>query len=304
MEVQSERGVKKVLLKLETSINNGDYYEAHQMYRTLYFRYLAQKKYNETLQLLYNGSFLLLQKEQYTSGAELGILFIDVLVKADEKPSQSHFQKIITLLSMMTPTLAEREVYIQKALQWSITGTNYKNGHPYFHRRLAQVFWNEKNYQMAKQHFMYTKDGSGCASMIIEIHSQHGYSNEIDLFIARIVLQYLCLHNKASADEAFKTYVSQHPQIQGGPPFILPLLNFIFFLLKTIEMRKLSLFTYLCEQYQPCLSKDPSFFEYLERISQLFFGVKAMNDNRRGGVFGSFLQSLFNNLEEDDMDDK
>lgn len=31
-------GVQRVLSKLETSIKNGNYYEAHQMYRTLYFR--------------------------------------------------------------------------------------------------------------------------------------------------------------------------------------------------------------------------------------------------------------------------
>ena len=38
MEIHNNRGIKKVLSKLENSINNGNYYEAHQMYRTLYFR--------------------------------------------------------------------------------------------------------------------------------------------------------------------------------------------------------------------------------------------------------------------------
>lgn len=31
-------GVERVLGKLEASVKNGNYYEAHQMYRTLYFR--------------------------------------------------------------------------------------------------------------------------------------------------------------------------------------------------------------------------------------------------------------------------
>lgn len=31
-------GVQRVLSKLESSVNAGNYYEAHQMYRTLYFR--------------------------------------------------------------------------------------------------------------------------------------------------------------------------------------------------------------------------------------------------------------------------
>lgn len=32
------RGVSRVLEKLEDSVKEGNYYEAHQMYRTLYFR--------------------------------------------------------------------------------------------------------------------------------------------------------------------------------------------------------------------------------------------------------------------------
>lgn len=33
------RGVSRVLEKIDNSIKNGDYYEAHQLYRMLYFRY-------------------------------------------------------------------------------------------------------------------------------------------------------------------------------------------------------------------------------------------------------------------------
>lgn len=34
-----EHGMQRVLNKLQSSFSKGDYYEAHQMYRTLYFRY-------------------------------------------------------------------------------------------------------------------------------------------------------------------------------------------------------------------------------------------------------------------------
>lgn len=47
----------------------------------------------------------------------------------------------------------------------------------------------EKNYLMARQHFIHSKDGSGCAAMLVELHEQRGYTNEIDLFIAQAVLQ-------------------------------------------------------------------------------------------------------------------
>lgn len=40
MAAQGNRGVSRVLQKLEKSVTDGNYYEAHQMYRTLYFRYI------------------------------------------------------------------------------------------------------------------------------------------------------------------------------------------------------------------------------------------------------------------------
>lgn len=49
--------------------------------------------------------------------------------------------------------------------------------------------------------------------------------------------RYLCLQKKVAASEVFETYTKRHPSItkQRGPPFILPLLNFLWLLLSTIE---------------------------------------------------------------------
>ncbi|XP_014223438.1 Golgi to ER traffic protein 4 homolog [Trichogramma pretiosum] len=296
-------GLKKIRAKLDYWLRNGQYYQAHQMYRTVYFRYIRQKRYLELLKLLHHGCERLLCERQWASGTDLGILYIDVLKHGNIKPNVYYFKIISNLFRMMEPSTAERETYVQKCLQWSSTGNNYKNGHPYFHRELARIYWDQKNFSLAKQHFMQTKDGESLALMLIELQIEHGYSYELDIFVAQIVLQCLCLQNKVAAIEVFSTYVNEHPQIQNGPPFILPLLNFIYFLLKSIETKKLSVFTFLCEQYKSCLSRDQSFSEYLEKIGQIYFGMKTANPNRRG-LLGSFIQSIFNGLEEDDLDDK
>ncbi|XP_043260353.1 Golgi to ER traffic protein 4 homolog [Colletes gigas] len=303
MASRYNHGVQRVLAKLEASINSENYYEAHQMYRTLYFRYLGQKKYSELLELLYNGSTLLLKHEQYVSGADLGILFISVLTQSGTEPSQNYFEKIINLFSLMSPLSPERDVFVQSALRWSIKNTEYKTGHPDLHKKIAQVFWREKNYIMARQHFIYSRDGSGCAAMLVELHEQRGYTNEVDLFIAQAVLQYLCLQNTAAAQEVFNSYTSRHPKINSGPPYILPLLNFLFFLLKTIECGKLAVFTVLCEQYQISLNRDPCYRQYLDKIGQLFFNIPSPRP-RKQGLFSSFLQSFFNDVEDEDSDDE
>lgn len=86
-----------------------------------------------------------------------------------------------------------------------------------------------------KQKWIFMLFFVGCASMLIEFHRFSGYANEIDLFIAQAVLQYLCLRNKSTAKLAFNSYTTQHPNLQTGPPYFLPLLNFIWFLLQAIE---------------------------------------------------------------------
>ncbi|XP_069685148.1 Golgi to ER traffic protein 4 homolog [Periplaneta americana] len=298
-------GVQRVLSKLESSINAGNYYEAHQMYRTLYFRYLGQKKYGELLDLLYDGAILLLKHDQQTSGADLAILLVDVLIKSEASTSEELFSKLSRLFGMISSDVPERETFLANALQWSIKGSQqFKSGHPQLHQSIAQIFWKEKNYTLARYHFLHSTDGSGCATMLVELHRQRGYSSEVDLFIAQAVLQYLCLHNKTSAKDVFDSYTTQHPNIKKtGPPYILPLLNFIWFLLKVVESGKLAAFTVLCREYQTSIERDPCYIDYLDKIAQIFFGVPPPRP-RNQGLFGNLLQSFLSGLDDSDSEDE
>jgi golgi to ER traffic protein 4 len=113
---------------------------------------------------------------------------------------------------------------------------------------------SEKNYFLARFHFMHSPDGRNCAKMLVELHVARGFSNEIDLFITQAVLQwdfifldveistndyifrYLCLQNKNAAILAFTSYTANHPNImKKNPPFLMPMLNFLWFLLQAIE---------------------------------------------------------------------
>jgi len=54
----------RVAEKLQQKIRDKEYYEAHQTYRALYQRYKAQGKESDALELLYDGTVLLLQHRQ------------------------------------------------------------------------------------------------------------------------------------------------------------------------------------------------------------------------------------------------
>lgn len=113
-------------------------------------------------------------------------------------------------------------------------------------------------------------------------------------------MQYLCLSNKITANQTFTSYTEQHPTIKKtGPPYLLPLLNFIFFLLQAIESKKLQTFAVLCEQYEPSIKRDPCYVGYLDKIGQIFFGLKPPQKSQ-GGLFGNFFENFLRGLDDSD----
>lgn len=98
-----------MLARLEESVHAGKYYEAHQKYRTLYFRYLSQKRFDECLELLYNGAMTFLDSEQYSSGADLGLLVVDTLEKTTVEDNELWMQRLGILLSKISSNMVERE---------------------------------------------------------------------------------------------------------------------------------------------------------------------------------------------------
>ncbi|CAH0563457.1 unnamed protein product [Brassicogethes aeneus] len=303
MAATSVRGLSRIVEKLEKSVKDGDYYEAHQMYRTLYFRFLGQKKYPELLDLLYNGSILFLERDQQISGADLGVLLVEVLVKSETKEFSVWIPKLCKIFNTITPSSLQRDQFLANIVRWS--ANEKSQGHPLLHQHIAQIFWNEKNYHEARHHFIYSKDGMGCAKLLIEFQSANGYKNEADLFIAQAVLQYLCLSNKNTANQTFSSYTQQHPRIRkSGPPYLLPLLNFIWFLLQAVESRKLQTFAVLCEKYEPSIKRDPCYVGYLDKIGQIFFGLNPpQQQQQKSGIFGNFFESFLTGLGEDSDDE-
>lgn len=55
--------MSRIEMKLESCFENGNYYEAHQIYRTLYNRMCNQEKWQELQDMLYNGALRLLSGE-------------------------------------------------------------------------------------------------------------------------------------------------------------------------------------------------------------------------------------------------
>ncbi|CAK1547154.1 unnamed protein product [Leptosia nina] len=301
MASRGDRGVTRVLEKLESSVNAGQYYEAHQMYRTLYFRYLNQKKYDDLLKLLYSGAIVLLERDQQGSGADLAILLLDVLTKSETKPSAEWIDKIAKLFEMINPNVPERGTFLINAVKWSMDDT--KKGSPLLHKRIAEIYWREKKFTAAHRHFLHSSDGVTYATMLIELHTTRGLKSEIDLFVAQAVLQILCLRNKVMADDTFNEYTRSHPTIRNdkGPPYFFPLLNFLWFLLRAIEEKQVAKYKMLRSKYEQNLKRDPNYFEYLDTIGRVWFNIETPQNHRNtNSMLGGLIKSIIGDVESSD----
>ncbi|XP_053946543.1 Golgi to ER traffic protein 4 homolog [Anastrepha ludens] len=306
-----QRGVGRVLVKLENSIESGNYYEAHQMYRTLYFRYTGQQKYTDCLELLWSGAMKLVSKQQETSAADLALLLIDTLEKRGSAESDSNsdgdlwIDRLGTIIGRLSATTVERETLVSRAIKWSSDMSGITLGHPNMHKAIAQVFWAEGNYEQARHHFLLSRDGNLCGRILIKIHKNKGYDSELDLFIVQAVLQQLCLKDRKTAENTFTSFVINHPDIRRKEaPFKQPLLNFVFFLFRCIDTGRNDAFRTLCDLYKPSLNRDSSFEKYLVKIGIHFFGVapppSAAGGGLMGGMFGDLFTRLFQGFDDDD----
>ncbi len=128
---------------------------------------------------------------------------------------------------------------------------------------------------------------------LIEYQTYGGYPGEVDLFIAQAVLQYLCGEKRQTAKVCFFQYALEHPDIrENGPPFVLPLLNFVWLLLLSIDVGKVQYFTILVEQYQPSIQRDPSYTGYLDKIGQVFFGLPPPKSHQSGSAGGGMFMDM------------
>jgi hypothetical protein len=141
--------------------------------------------------------------------------------------------------------------------------------------------------------------------MLVEFHLTRGYSSELDLFIAQTVLQYLCLKKSIAASTAFLAYTKEHPKLGTGPPYSNPLLNFIWFLLLSIQTsQSLSVYSILCEKYKLAIERDPQYLEYLDKIGQHFFGVPAPVKPKPGGMFSGLFDQLLSAMNDEDEEEQ
>ena len=187
----------RILQKLRNMITRQEYYEAHQLYRTLYFRYVNSGKYVQAQDLMFEGSMLLLSHQQSNSGADLAGLFLNSLDKdpgiLDRTPDQKEdmYRKIGQLFSQIPVGTPERMTFAVSALK--LDASRFDVSH--VHRNFAIILFREKNFPEARYHFLHSDPCAGeeCADLLVQYQISSNSPLEVDLFVTQFILQLLCL---------------------------------------------------------------------------------------------------------------
>jgi len=287
-------GMNAVLERMRKTVEEGNFYEAQQLIKTLYFRYTTQNKVSEAKEILINGACTMLKANQSTCASELGQmllkLYSDSHVKADTSAVES-----VTRIASLFPAGDQGKISLLKsALKWSVAegaaannNNTTKQGDPNLHAQLAKAYYEADEYPYAQKHYLKSNQPKEFGQMLID-WANEGYSSERDLYIARAVLMYLSLSNLRDANVIYQIFTNS---LQ--PNQFTPLLHYLKFLLLTLERDAYPLFDVLRQKYKPSLSRDPSFSPYLDHIAQIYYRVKPPTPAGGPAGFGNLFSDLF-----------
>eukprot|EP01023_Acetabularia_acetabulum_P054856 TRINITY_DN623_c0_g1_i1.p2 TRINITY_DN623_c0_g1~~TRINITY_DN623_c0_g1_i1.p2 ORF type:complete len:336 (-),score=21.16 TRINITY_DN623_c0_g1_i1:1496-2392(-) len=294
--------VEQQVQKLSKRLDEGQYYEAQQMFKTIHHRYKAKRKLEDSYEILYEGAKLQLKHRQFTCAAELGSMLIEGYKSDGKEADQQCIGKIISILeSFPAPSTGngielDWQCAVDMAQQLVMEAVKWAQGYnsPYI-PRLHLIF---ANYAMkclgwqglgtASLYFARSNQMQPFAQGIKEGMSQAPNTQEQQYFITRGVLQVLAV---ASADSTNLKIEHAEELVRYLKPLPdQPLVHFIELLILTLKSKSVPAYECLKEIYSGQLSKDDSFQQYLGRIETIYLGLN--KGGGLGGMLGDFLKML------------
>ncbi|KAJ3386724.1 hypothetical protein HDU84_001346 [Entophlyctis sp. JEL0112] len=277
----------------ESTVAEGNYYEAHQMYHSVCQRLVTQQKPADARALLYAGAVELLNANQIGSGSDLGLRMLDIydsdLVPVDDA-SRGNVLAIFNAFKERQNTYCED--FVRRAVKWS-SSESKPFGDQLLHHAMGSRYFEEKEYYNAEHHFVLgTADSAKALGRMAYQWSQEGYLEDAGYFIARGSLALLAQKRLQKAHAAYSTFLSalvdSRPQdVDTVLPFNPttgtadsltvtkhPLSNFVGMLLFVIQRDSRDEFLRLMQEYKAEIyGFDPYLAQLVERIAGVWFGL-------------------------------
>jgi hypothetical protein len=257
----------KIKAKIDKFFQDEKYYEAQQLLRTQYNRATNAK---DKADIAVEGAMRLFDKKQGSAGGDLAMLAVDAFRAGNEKPSNPQLETLRKLACAFPAGSEDTQLqFLKHALKWTIEKGPNPEGAQQLQLELARLALRKKDFAAANKHFIRSQAPEEHSALLCDLFKE-SMPKDADVFVAKSVLQYLCVEDLKSANLLFANMKAFCKAALDSP-----LTNFIGFLLKTVERDATQLFQLLRGKYAISLARDASLNAYLDRIGELYFGLKA-----------------------------
>ncbi|KAI9850125.1 MAG: hypothetical protein M1838_006060 [Thelocarpon superellum] len=298
--------IQKTITRLQGTIEEGQYYEAHQQLRTIASRYVKQENYSAAVDILFSGAQSLLKAGQGGSGGDLCLFLVDVYKNAELKPDAGTKEKLLTLLRLFSPDEPSRKRFIADMIAWSSAFGEFPAGDPELHHVVGTLYSEDNNVYDAERHLtLGTKDSPEHLIRLEYDWYSEDDSHTAALYAARAVFPYLLIGNVRDATRSLQLFTSRLRETNGslsvqevGSGSVeaklypsLPLLNFLSLLLLAVQRGSADLYRQLMNHYATYLQETSSWGESLELVGEMYFGVPVRRQTNplmdmMGSLFG------------------
>ncbi|KAE9413127.1 hypothetical protein Angca_007878 [Angiostrongylus cantonensis] len=291
-----------------------EYYEAHQIYRTMYFRMILKEQFIDLLDLMYSGSKKLADVKEVLSAIDLAELYAETLLKAKCEASEKIYLQIFSIVgqfcnpSLPMPTPNAQNKFISTCVMWSQAIANKrrerKHGLSELHHVIAQAYSKHQQYANARNHMLFADHPEDFAKLLHKMRENGGSkSSECEMFCVLPCLQLLTMHRVRTASRLLTEYMKIRDELPSCNGSRQELFNFLRLLCNAITLRDVKLFEELVQVYKPHLDVDPMFHNYLGQIGHIFFGIQSSKNKADsfGGLFGNILKGVLGEKKDEEL---
>lgn len=300
-------GTQKVLNKLQRSLEAGSYYDAQQAFKSVYYRYRAQKKLIDSYKLCEEGAKLQLQKGQLNCGVELALLLLEAYTTDKVTSSRENMERVFLILDAFPrPETGSPEAetavdsctrVVQAAIKWAKRFSTGGDHIRKLHDKLAIYVWECFTWQgfgTAAVHYARGTDATSFAAALAQCVMQ-GNPEEEDLFVARAALQLLAAGRQQELPvrvEDAQELLQSYEAIQRRAVPDTPLMHFLHLLIQALAKRSLPLVEVLESEYASSLSTDRLLVALVSQIKQVYFKVQQSGAGGMQGLLSGMMQML------------
>ncbi len=214
------RAIQLLQSRIDTSFSSGNAYEASQLYDTLSSR-LITSRHPDPLPLLSPGVSRFLSMQQPSCAFSIALLLPDTLSQIGLHADSAVTQRLVQVHKELEGEQVYNESYLRSCVAYTSKFGDNVLGSAVLNRELGVWLWErKKDYVGASDALMKGEAYREHAGLLVEWAGQ-GFRSEVDLFIARAVMQYLCVENMKGANAVMKEFMDAFEKLET------PLTNFV-----------------------------------------------------------------------------